>query len=204
MLSPLSPVFHGRPPSRLVGMCLCRSAPFCQTPRRVFRVIVQYLAAWVAAHDWLHGRTPSLTRPALSPGVGGASRPRARPVVDGSAITSSGRLLFRPALVYACIMEAGVQASMKWTTDDIPALGGKVAVVTGANSGVGYQMARELARKGASVVLACRDEQKGKRAMARIRAEQPGAALGAGARGPIRSGNGCAASRIASHKRIPP
>ena len=66
---------------------------------------------------------------------------------------------------------------MKWTTDDIPPLGGKLAVVTGANSGVGYEMARELARKGATVVLACRDEQKGKRAMARIRAEQPGAAL---------------------------
>jgi NAD(P)-dependent dehydrogenase (short-subunit alcohol dehydrogenase family) len=66
---------------------------------------------------------------------------------------------------------------MKWTTDDIPALGGKLAVVTGANSGVGYETARELARKGACVVLACRDEQKGKRAMARIRAEQPGAAL---------------------------
>ena len=66
---------------------------------------------------------------------------------------------------------------MKWTTDDIPDQGGKVAVVTGANSGVGFEMARELARKSATVVMACRDEQRGKRAVARIRAEQPGAAL---------------------------
>jgi len=75
------------------------------------------------------------------------------------------------------IFKAEVKSTMKWTTADIPALDGKLAVVTGANSGVGYEMARELARKGATVVLACRDEAKGKRAMARIRAEQPGAAL---------------------------
>jgi NAD(P)-dependent dehydrogenase (short-subunit alcohol dehydrogenase family) len=66
---------------------------------------------------------------------------------------------------------------MNWTTADIPSLGGKIAVVTGANSGVGYETARELARKGATVVMACRDEAKAKRAMARIRAEQPGAVL---------------------------
>jgi NAD(P)-dependent dehydrogenase (short-subunit alcohol dehydrogenase family) len=66
---------------------------------------------------------------------------------------------------------------MKWTASNIPVLGGKVAVVTGANSGVGFEMARELARKGATVVLACRDEAKGNRAIARIRAEQPGALL---------------------------
>jgi NAD(P)-dependent dehydrogenase (short-subunit alcohol dehydrogenase family) len=66
---------------------------------------------------------------------------------------------------------------MNWTAAHIPPLGGKVAVVTGANSGVGYEMARELARKGARVVLACRDEMKGQRALARLRAEQPGAAL---------------------------
>src|SRR5205814_2969422 len=42
---------------------------------------------------------------------------------------------------------------------------------------IGFEMARELARKGATVVMACRSEQRGQRAVARIRAEQPGAAV---------------------------
>ena len=43
---------------------------------------------------------------------------------------------------------------------------GKVAVVTGSNTGIGYYMARALASKGASVVLACRDTAKGQGARA--------------------------------------
>ena len=46
-------------------------------------------------------------------------------------------------------------------------------MVTGANSGVGYHVARELARKGARVVLACRDAERGAAAVRRIRAETP-------------------------------
>ena len=65
----------------------------------------------------------------------------------------------------------------KWTADDIPAQAGRVAVITGANSGIGFEMARELARKGGTVVMACRSEQRGQRALARIRAELPGAAV---------------------------
>jgi NAD(P)-dependent dehydrogenase (short-subunit alcohol dehydrogenase family) len=49
----------------------------------------------------------------------------------------------------------------KWTTDDIPDQRGRVAIVTGANSGIGLVAARELARAGARVVLACRDTEKG-------------------------------------------
>jgi NAD(P)-dependent dehydrogenase (short-subunit alcohol dehydrogenase family) len=59
---------------------------------------------------------------------------------------------------------------MGWTADDIPDQAGRRVIVTGANSGLGLSTARELARKGASVVLACRDERKGQAALADVRA----------------------------------
>ncbi|GAB2612168.1 oxidoreductase [Streptomyces capparidis] len=62
-----------------------------------------------------------------------------------------------------------------WSAADIPALGGRVAVVTGANSGIGYCTARELARRGAAVVLACRDRSRGEDALTRLKEEVPGA-----------------------------
>jgi NAD(P)-dependent dehydrogenase (short-subunit alcohol dehydrogenase family) len=66
---------------------------------------------------------------------------------------------------------------MKWTTDQIPDQGGRVAVVTGANSGLGLVIARELARKGAHVTMACRNLEKGERARREIEAAVPGAPL---------------------------
>ncbi|GDY65836.1 hypothetical protein SAV14893_052290 [Streptomyces avermitilis] len=62
-----------------------------------------------------------------------------------------------------------------WNTSDIPDQRGRVVVVTGANSGLGYVTARELARKGARVVLACRSEARGAEAGDRLAAELPGA-----------------------------
>ncbi|HUY23389.1 MAG TPA: oxidoreductase [Acidimicrobiales bacterium] len=63
----------------------------------------------------------------------------------------------------------------RWTTDDIPPLAGRTAVVTGANSGLGFETAMALARAGARVVLACRDEARGGTAVDRIRAAVPAA-----------------------------
>ncbi|WP_405537781.1 oxidoreductase [Streptomyces sp. NBC_00075] len=62
-----------------------------------------------------------------------------------------------------------------WNTQDIPDQSGRTAVVTGANSGLGYVTARELARKGARVVLACRSEARGNEAVGRLLGEVPDA-----------------------------
>lgn len=64
-----------------------------------------------------------------------------------------------------------------WNEQDIPDLSGRSAVVTGANSGIGYVTARELARQGARVVLACRSEARGLGAKDRLLAEVPDAAV---------------------------
>lgn len=58
--------------------------------------------------------------------------------------------------------------SVKWTTTNIPDQRGRVAVVTGANTGLGYETAKALAERGASVVLAVRDVEKGEQAAARM------------------------------------
>lgn len=56
-----------------------------------------------------------------------------------------------------------------WTTNDIPDLHGKTAIVTGANSGLGLETARSLAGAGATVILACRNTDKGATAASDIR-----------------------------------
>ena len=66
---------------------------------------------------------------------------------------------------------------MGWTTADIPDLRGRVAVVTGANGGLGFETARELARKGAHVVMAVRNLDKATAARNTIAREIPGASL---------------------------
>jgi NAD(P)-dependent dehydrogenase (short-subunit alcohol dehydrogenase family) len=55
----------------------------------------------------------------------------------------------------------------------MPDLTAKVTIVTGANSGIGYEMARALARRSATVVLACRNKDKGEAAVRQIRQEYP-------------------------------
>src|SRR5690348_10737787 len=63
----------------------------------------------------------------------------------------------------------------KWTSGDVPGQQGRLAVVTGANTGLGFETARVLAARGASVVLAVRDTGKGTAAAARIAGTAPGA-----------------------------
>jgi len=66
---------------------------------------------------------------------------------------------------------------MAWSTSDIPDLSGKIAIVTGANSGIGEPTARELGRAGAHVVIACRNPKKAEAALERLAASAPGASF---------------------------
>jgi NAD(P)-dependent dehydrogenase (short-subunit alcohol dehydrogenase family) len=64
-----------------------------------------------------------------------------------------------------------------WSTKDIPSQAGKTAIVTGANSGIGYYTALELGRAGASVVVACRNRARGFEAVQKMLSEAPGASF---------------------------
>lgn len=64
-----------------------------------------------------------------------------------------------------------------WTTADIPDQSGRIAAVTGANSGVGFQVAKALAGRGATVLLACRDLDRAKDAADRIAVGMPPGAV---------------------------
>lgn len=66
---------------------------------------------------------------------------------------------------------------LPWTPSDIPDLSNRTVLVTGANSGLGLESARMLSSHGATVVMACRNTQKGKAAMEDIRGGHPEAKL---------------------------
>src|SRR6478672_4868799 len=86
-----------------------------------------------------------------------------------------------------------------WTEQDIPDQHGRLAIVTGANTGLGFETARMLAARGAAVVLAVRDVAKGRRAAARITGDVTVQALDLTSLNSIRS---AAADLRATHPRI--
>ncbi len=61
----------------------------------------------------------------------------------------------------------------KWTSENIGDISGKTAIVTGANSGIGFEAAKALADHGARVILACRSEKRGTEALQAIEATNP-------------------------------
>lgn len=72
-------------------------------------------------------------------------------------------------------MTANDNKTRKWSAADVPDQSGRVVVVTGANTGIGYHTAAVFADRGAHVVLAVRNLEKGNAARARIMAARPGA-----------------------------
>jgi NAD(P)-dependent dehydrogenase (short-subunit alcohol dehydrogenase family) len=68
-------------------------------------------------------------------------------------------------------------AATAWTENDLPDFSGKTVVITGANSGIGYEAALQFAHKRARVVMACRSMDKARAAADQITAASPGAAL---------------------------
>ncbi len=64
-----------------------------------------------------------------------------------------------------------------WTANDMPDLSGKTIIVTGGNSGIGYEAALQFARKKATTILACRSLDKANAAAAQISASNPGATV---------------------------
>jgi NAD(P)-dependent dehydrogenase (short-subunit alcohol dehydrogenase family) len=96
--------------------------------------------------------------------------PRAPPSVPASTCEIRYVRLKAPAAVNRRDCEM-----TRWTAKHIPNQAGRTALVTGANSGLGYFVSLELARQGAHVIMTARDARKGNAALARLKSELPNA-----------------------------
>jgi NAD(P)-dependent dehydrogenase (short-subunit alcohol dehydrogenase family) len=103
---------------------------------------------------------PLLEIAPVAPAAPAADAPPIKPAQELSAPMRRGLRSRAPTTLYG-----------KFVQDVVPDLSGKVAIVTGANSGTGFWCARALAAKGATVVLACRDLSKAKAAKAEMERE---------------------------------
>jgi NAD(P)-dependent dehydrogenase (short-subunit alcohol dehydrogenase family) len=86
-----------------------------------------------------------------------------------------------------------------WTAADIPDQSGRIAVVTGANGGLGLETARALAAAGAHVVMAARDQEKAAAARATVQGSAEVVPLDLGSQASVRS---AAEAILAAHERI--
>jgi len=82
-----------------------------------------------------------------------------------------------PGIIHPMTHSTTVDGPKRWTPDRLGDLTGRTVLITGANSGIGWDAARILAERGATVVLTARSEAKADDAVARIRAESPDATL---------------------------
>jgi NAD(P)-dependent dehydrogenase (short-subunit alcohol dehydrogenase family) len=93
---------------------------------------------------------------------------------------------------------------MRWTSDDIPQLSGKTVLITGANSGLGLESARALAKRGATVLLACRTLDKADATARELRASTPDARVEPWALdlADLSSVQACAEQVVQRHQRL--
>lgn len=94
-------------------------------------------------------------------------------LVGGAATLLAGIGIYK----YLASQNGNSAPADKWTAADIPDLTGKVIIVTGANSGIGFEAAKEFTANGARTILACRSIEKAAAALAYIQAEVPDAAV---------------------------
>ena len=66
---------------------------------------------------------------------------------------------------------------MKWSAANIPDQSGRVIIITGANSGIGFWMTKYLAKKGAKIIMACRSTERAQAAKEKILNKQPDAKI---------------------------
>jgi NAD(P)-dependent dehydrogenase (short-subunit alcohol dehydrogenase family) len=102
----------------------------------------------------------------------------------GVAIVGGGTAAFVANRPEMSPRQQGLPRIPDWTAADVPSLRGRSALVTGGNgypvedrSGLGYHNALELARAGAEVTIASRNQERGAEAVRRIRADVPGASI---------------------------